>query len=66
MHVFIYTSDSGQDPNRKALELNRAQHDRPAADVITQQYSSVTLISVRFLCRKENLVRNLTRLLLNF
>jgi hypothetical protein len=32
-------------PNSTTLEPDRLQHDQPAACVITQQYSSATLIS---------------------
>jgi len=66
LRVFGYASDFGQNPNRKALEPDRAQHDRPAADVITQQYSSATLVSIRFICRKEELARNLAMFFLSF
>jgi len=40
--MFVNASDFGQNPNREALEPGRAQHDRSAADVINQQYSSAT------------------------
>ena len=36
------------------MELDRPQHDRPAACVIAQQYSSATFYSLRFHSHKEN------------
>jgi hypothetical protein len=38
------------------LEPDRPQHDRLAASVIDQQYSSTTFISLRFHYRKEKFV----------
>ena len=35
------------------METDRPQHERPTAYVIAQQYSSATLISLRFHSRKE-------------
>jgi hypothetical protein len=35
------------------LELNRPQHERPAACVIAQQYSSATFVSLRTHSRKK-------------
>jgi hypothetical protein len=35
-------------PNSITLELDRPQRDRPTASVIAQQYSSVTIIPLRF------------------
>jgi hypothetical protein len=40
--------------NSSTREPDRPQHDRPAARVIAQQYSSSTVVSLRFLSRKEN------------
>ena len=40
-------------PNTSTLEPDRPQHDRFAACVIAQQYSSATLVSLRFHSRKE-------------
>ena len=37
------------------LKLDRPEHDRPAACVIAQQYSSAIFASLRFNSRKENL-----------
>ena len=37
------------------LDRDRPQHDRPAAFVIAQQYSSSTFVSLRFCVLKENL-----------
>jgi hypothetical protein len=35
------------------LELDKLQHDRHAACVIAQKYSSATFVSMRFHCRKQ-------------
>ena len=43
----LFCSDSS------TREPDIPQHDRPADCVIAQQYSSSTLVSQRFLCRKE-------------
>ena len=40
--------------NSKTLEHDRPPHDRSAARVIAQQYSSSTLVSLRFPVLKEN------------
>jgi hypothetical protein len=37
------------------LEPDRSQHNRPAACVIAQQYSSTNFVSLRFLSRKEKM-----------
>jgi hypothetical protein len=39
--------------NSNTPEADRPQHDRPAACVIAQQYSSATFVSLRFISRKE-------------
>jgi hypothetical protein len=39
-------------PNCSTPELDQPQHDRNTACVIVQQYSSVTLVSLRLHCRK--------------
>ena len=44
----------GVNPHSKTLELDRLQHDRPAACVITQQYFSATSVSLRLGSRREN------------
>jgi hypothetical protein len=43
----------GVNPRSKTLEPDRLQHDRPAACVIAQQYSSATFVSLRFHSRRE-------------
>jgi hypothetical protein len=40
-------------PNSKTQEPDRLQHDRPAACVIAQQYSSANSVSLRFHYPKE-------------
>jgi hypothetical protein len=42
------------DPISNKLENYRPQHDCTAVCVIAQQYSSVTLVSLRFNSRKKN------------
>jgi hypothetical protein len=39
------------------METDRPQHERPTAYVIAQQYSSATLISLRFHSCKEKFLR---------
>jgi hypothetical protein len=46
-------------PNSNVLELDRPQNDNPAACVIAQQYSSTTIVSLSFHCRKEKFEKNL-------
>jgi hypothetical protein len=52
----MYSTYSARECSRNidssALEPARLQHDRPAARVIAQHYSSATF-ALRFRCRKE-------------
>jgi hypothetical protein len=41
-----------QNPNSNTAELDWPQHDHPALNVIAQQYSSATFVSLRFHSRK--------------
>jgi hypothetical protein len=52
-NISIYKAEKSWNPNFNTLEPNRWQHDRPAATVIAQQYSSATLASLRVHSRKE-------------
>jgi hypothetical protein len=45
--------ESSLNANSNTVEPDRPQHDRPAACVIAQQYSSATVFSFRFDSRKE-------------
>jgi hypothetical protein len=58
------TRQSSWHPNCSTLESDRPQHDHPAACVTTQQYSSVTFISLRLHYRKKNLC--ILKMLLHF
>jgi hypothetical protein len=49
-----YTKEPTRNPNSNTLVRDRPQHDHPAARVIAQQYSSSTLVSLRFNFLKEN------------
>ena len=49
----LYTKQSSWNPNPNTLEPNRPRHDRTAACVIAQQYSSATSVSLRFHYRKK-------------
>ena len=52
--VCVCTRESVWNPHSSTMEPDRPQHDRPAACVIAQQYSSSTFVSFRFHFRKEN------------
>jgi hypothetical protein len=62
--VAVQTGKSRWNSKSSTLELQWAQHDRPAACVIAQQYSSVTFVSLRFYSRKEKLGAPLKTVLL--
>jgi hypothetical protein len=51
--VYAYTGEPSLNANSHTLKPDRLQHDRPAACVIAQQYSSVTFISLFFHSHKE-------------
>jgi hypothetical protein len=56
----VYAIEGSQpsgNPNLSTLECDLPKHDRPAACVIAQQYSSVTLFSLRFHSRKVQLIK---------
>ena len=53
IYMYTHTRQSSLNPKSKTLEPDRPQHDRPAACVIAQQYSSVTLVLLRCHSRKE-------------
>jgi hypothetical protein len=50
-----YTRESSWKQRCNTLELDRLQHDIPAAFVIAQQYSFAKFMSLRFHSRKEAL-----------
>ena len=54
--TYVQGSQVGIPGSSNTLETVRPQHDRPFACVIAQQYSSATVISLRFLSREENCV----------
>jgi hypothetical protein len=45
--------DSSLNPNSSTLEGDRPQYDSTAACVVAEHYSSATLYSLGFHCRKE-------------
>jgi hypothetical protein len=47
------TAESNWKPNSKALESDRPYHAHTATDVVTQQYSSATFVSLRSHSRKK-------------
>jgi hypothetical protein len=62
MYVCMYVSNmyvckrqSSWYTDYNTLEPNRPQHDRPAACVIAQHYSSATFVSLKILTSKEKL-----------
>jgi hypothetical protein len=52
-YTFVDTRKSIWNLNSKTLNLDRPQHDRPAACVIAQQYSPAALVSLRVYLHKE-------------
>jgi hypothetical protein len=48
---------SSSNPKSNTLQRDRPQHDRPAACVIAQQYSSATIIVLRIHSRKKKVRR---------
>jgi hypothetical protein len=57
MHVQVTVNarTSSRNPNYKTLKCYQPQHDRPAACVIAQQYSSATFVSLRFHSGKKKI-----------
>ena len=51
--MYVYGRESNLNQNSSTLERDRLQHDRPTACVIAQHYSSVTLVLLRLLSRKD-------------
>jgi hypothetical protein len=46
--IYVYTRETISITNSSTLESDRPQHNSPIACVIAQQYSSATLVSLRF------------------
>jgi hypothetical protein len=61
--VCVCTRQSSWKPSSSTLEPDRPQHDRPAAYVIAQQYSSATFVSLCFHSRKGK-IRDVSKMLL--
>ena len=61
-----HTRESSWNPNSSTSEPDRPRLDRSVAGVITQQYSSVTFVSLRFHARKKEKNRSALKLLANF
>jgi hypothetical protein len=53
-------------PNSNTLEPDQQPHDRPAACVIAQHYSSATFVSLRLHFRKQNLTALFKNVLFQF
>jgi hypothetical protein len=53
--MYVYAKESNLNSNSKTLEPDQPQHDRPITCVVTQQYSSLTYVSLTFHSRKEKL-----------
>jgi len=51
--IYVHERQSIWNPNSSTLEPDRPQHDRLAASVIAQQYSSAIAASLRSHCRNE-------------
>jgi hypothetical protein len=51
--MYVATREASRNTNSNTMEPDRPQHDRPAASVVAQQYSSFSFISLRFHCCKQ-------------
>jgi len=51
-NTYVYTTKPSWNHSSNTLTSDRPQHDRHAACVITQQYSSATFVSLRFHSRQ--------------
>jgi hypothetical protein len=54
LYTYVQGSPVGIPGSSNTLETVRPQHDRRFACVISQQYSSATVVSLRFQSREEN------------
>ena len=64
--IYFYTRESSWNPNSSIIEPDRPQHERPAAPVVAQQYSSATFISQRFHTRQGKVWRSYKNIIDSF
>jgi hypothetical protein len=65
LYIYVYTRESGWNPNPSTKEHDRRQHDSTATSVIAQQYSSKPLSQLPFHSCTEKFGENRTNFFFN-